>query len=324
MRREGLRRGLACVLILLLWGTAAAETPGSASGEAWQMDENGFLLSGPEDEYVLEDEENGLWQYARKDLAVTVRRFREEVPGKSKKKKRIREYCVAEIHASETSPLGAVMSQPVGKHPAGYNLVSPELLLERHPCVFAMSDDLYGIRLKQYKYYGVVIRNGEILATKTRNSKKSRPWPNLDTLAVYRDGSMKAYICDAMTAEEYLEQGAVHVFAFGPWLISDGKINEKVLDPDYYPYNEPRVAIGMVEPWHYVAVMVRGRPTEKYAGAHLDWMAEKLAEYGCVEAFNLDGGLTATMTFMGKIILTGGGKLRSQGSLITFGESNAQ
>ena len=325
MRKEGLQRGLAWMLILLLlWGTAAAETPGSAPGEAWQMDENGFLISGPEGEYVLEDEENGLWQYARKDLAVTVRRFREEVPGKSKKKSRIREYCVAEIHASETSPLGAVMSQPTKKRPAGYKLVSPELLLETHPCVFAMSDDLYGIRLQKYRYDGIVIRNGEILATKTRNSAKKRPWPNLDTLAVYRDGSMKAYICDAMTAEEYLEQGAVQVFSFGPVLISDGKISETVLDPKYYPYNEPRVAIGMVEPWHYVAVMARGRPKETYAGVRLDWMAEKLAEYGCVEALNLDGGLTATMAFMGKIIMTGGGKLRSQGSMIAFGESDAQ
>jgi len=83
------------------------------------------------------------------------------------------------------------------------------------------------------------------------------------------------------------------------------------------------VAIGMAEPWHYIAVLVRGRPSSTYAGVHLDWLAEKMAEYGCTEALNLDGGLTATMAFMGKIILTGGGKLRSQGSLITFGESSA-
>lgn len=324
MNRNRVIRSLtAMILALTLWvGYAPAE--GTESGDAWELDGQGFLISGPGEEYILEDEETGLWQYASADLAITIRRFREEVPGKNKKKTRTREYCVAEIRTTEAEPLGAVMSQPTKKRPAGYKLVSPELLLEAHPCVFAMSDDLYGIRLQKYKYDGIVIRNGEILATKTRNSAKKRPWPNLDTLAVYGDGSMKAYVCDAMTAEEYLEQGAVHVFAFGPWLISDGKINEAVLDPDYYPYNEPRVGIGMVEPWHYVAVMVRGRPTEKYAGVHLDWMAEKLAEYGCVEALNLDGGLTATMAFMGKIILTGGGKLRSQGSLITFGETGVQ
>ena len=324
MRREGLRRGLLRGLILLLiWTTAAAEMTDSPAEETWTMDERGFLISGPGEEYILEDEENGLWQYARKDLAITVRRFREEVPVKGKKKARIREYCVADIHASETSPLGAVMSQPTKKRPAGYKLVSPELLLETHPCIFALSDDLYGIRLQKYQYDGIVIRNGEILATKTRDSSKKRPWPNLDTLAVYADGSMKTYVCDALTPEEYLEQGAVQVFSFGPVLISEGKISETVLNPKYYPYNEPRVAIGMAEPWHYIAILVRGRPSSTYAGVHLDWLAEKMAEYGCTEALNLDGGLTATMAFMGKIILTGGGKLRSQGSLITFGESSA-
>ena len=39
-------------------------------------------------------------------------------------------------------------------------------------------------------------------------------------MAVYQDGSMKCFDCDALTAEEYLDQGAVHVFAFGPWLLS--------------------------------------------------------------------------------------------------------
>jgi len=42
-------------------------------------------------------------------------------------------------------------------------------------------------------------------------------------------------------------------------------------------------------------------------------------EKGCVEALNLDGGLTATMMFNGKAIETGGSNLRSQGSMICFG-----
>ena len=320
MNRNRVIRSLtAMILALTLWaGCAPAE--GTESGEAWELDGQGFLISGPGEEYILEDEETGLWQYASAALAITIRRFREEVPGKNKKKTRIREYCVAEIRTTEAEPLGAVMSQPTKKRPAGYKLVSPELLLEAHPCVFAMSDDLYGIRLQKYKYDGIVIRNGEILATKTRNSAKKRPWPNLDTLAVYRDGSMKAYVCDAMTAEEYLAAGATQVFSFGPVLITDGEISETVLDPKYYPYNEPRAAIGMIEPRHYIAVIVRGRPEGTYVGAHLDWVAQKLKEYGCVEALNLDGGLTATMAFNGKLILTGGTSLRSQGSLIVFGE----
>ena len=270
---------------------------------------------------TVADPENGFWQYTGEHLTVTIHRFRETRQTK-KKQERTLEYCVAEIQASPEAPLTAVMTEATKKRVAGYKLVSPETLLEAHPVVFALSDDLYGIRLQKYQYDGVVIRNGEILARKTRNSKKSRPWPNLDTLAVYGDGSMKAFVCDAYTPEEYLDQGAVQVFSFGPMLISGGEINPAVLKEDYYPYNEPRAAIGMVEPWHYIAIAVRGRPNTKYMGVHLDWLAEKMQEYGCVEALNLDGGLTVTMAFMGELILTGGGSLRSQGSMITFGNLN--
>ena len=266
---------------------------------------------------VTDDDENGLWSYESPELTVRIQRFREDK--QVGKQTRILEYCIADIQASEASPLFAVMTDPTKKRVAGYKLVSPEILIEKYPAVFAMSDDLYGIRLQKYKYDGVVIRNGEVMASKTRNSQKSRAWPNLDTLAVYGDGSMKTFVCDAYTPEEYLAQGAVQVFAFGPILISEGQINEQVLNPKYYPYNEPRVAIGMVEPWHYVAILVRGRPDKTYAGVHLDWLAQKLLDCGCVEALNLDGGLTATMMFMGKVIITGGGALRSQGSLIEFG-----
>ena len=289
--------------------------------------EVGRALAEEEDIQLTEDDENGFWEYQSPTLRITIRRYTETVT--SKKKDRKREYCVADIQASPEEPLFPIMTEATAKRVAGYKLVSPELLEEKHLPLFAMSDDLYGIRLQKYDYKGIVIRNGEILSTKTRSSAKKRAWPNLDTMAVFADGSMKAFVCDAYTAEEYLAMGATQVFSFGPILISDGVINEEVLNPKYYPYNEPRVALGMIEPWHYVAIAVRGRPTSEYAGVHLDWMAEKMQEMGCTEALNLDGGQTAIMMFNGKIILSGAVKtskkqtvpvLRSLGSMITFGK----
>ena len=314
-----MKRFLCYLLCLMTIGSLAlAEEP--------VLDENGFWADAEEgQEYILEDEENGVWKYATSSLSIEIHRTRETK--KVKKKNRIFEYFVADIHASPASPLVPVMTDATKNNPAGVKQVSPEILARKYDCVFAVSDDMYGLRRQKnngkyrYAYRGVVIRNGEVLCQKTRNSKKSRAWPNLDTLALYGDGSMKTFVCDALTPEEYLEQGAEQVFAFGPWLIADGEINPEVLDPDYYPYNEPRVAIGMVEPWHYVVLLVRGRPDSKYAGAHLDWMAQTMQELGCVEALNLDGGETATMLFMGKVIGSGGDALRSQGSLITFGTS---
>lgn len=301
------------VLLALL---AALLPAGAGLGE----EEGPEGQDNPAEEYILEDEDAGIWQYAGEGLEIRITRYREDVT--YKRQKRTREYYVAEILASPEQPLSVIQTQALKTKPAGYKLASPELLLEEHPAVFALSDDMYGLRIQKYDYQGVVIRNGEILTTKTRDSssgKYRRSWPNLDTLAVYGDGSMKTFVCDALTAEEYLEQGAVNVFAFGPILVSGGEVSENVMNAMDAGYNEPRAAIGMIEPWHYIAVMVRGRPTSRYAGVHLDWLADKMKELGCVEALNLDGGLTATMAFRGKIIGSGGEKLRSQGSMITFG-----
>ena len=66
-----------------------------------------------------------------------------------------------------------------------------------------------------------------------------------------------------------------------------------------------------------------GRPDNKYTGVKLRFLAEKLQEYGCTEALNLDGGATLYMSFMGKMIIQGDlsnlKKTRNVGSLIVFG-----
>ena len=308
-------------LLILLPGLSFAE---ETAGE-WHFDAKGFLTGeNPGEEYILEDPENGIWQYASKDLSVKITRVREQY-----NKKKMREYCVAEIWASEASPMQAILSAPKGRLPEGANQVSPKLLVEKHPCVFAMSDDFYGSRQKGIlektgsRQPGVIIRNGEIRWEKTKapESRYGRHRPCLDVLAVYGDGSMKTYVSNAMTAQEYLDKGAIHTFAFGPWLISEGKINEKeaVEGCGYYEQMEPLTGLGMVEPYHYIAIVVHGRPKEKYAGVRLSWLADRLLEYGCTEALNLDGGGTACMFFNGKPVIQGQPDLRSMGGMIGFG-----
>ena len=220
---------LLLALLFLLPGFSLSE---EAAGE-WHFDEKGFLTGeNPGEEYLLEDAENGIWQYASKDLSVKITRVREQY-----NKKKIREYCVAEIWASEDSPMEAILTAPKGKWPEGVNQVSPELLVQKHPCIFAMSDDYYGsrqqniLRKTNVVQPGVIIRNGEIRWEKTKatGSKYGRHRPCLDTLAVYQDGSMKTHISDELTAQEYLDQGAVHTFAFGPWLIHEGKRRLRLL-----------------------------------------------------------------------------------------------
>ena len=61
----------------------------------------------------------------------------------------------------------------------------------------------------------------------------------------------------------------------------------------------------MFEPGHYLAVMVEGRH-RKSKGCTLVDLAAILQDRGCVQAFNMDGGETSCILFMGKQICTVG------------------
>lgn len=283
---------LACLLIV---PAAMADSP--------------FLV---EDEPLITiDEENGLWQYESPTLTITITRKQDDTP---------LTWYETEVIASPEEPLHTAISS--GQRKPGRALVNPLTLAKEHHAVLAISDDFCGYRLRRDLTAGIIIREGQVLSSKTYSRNKWRTWPNLDTLAVYHDGSMKTYPCDALTTEEYLSQGATNVFAFGPVLVSGGELNSLVLDEDYYAYNEPRMAIGMVEPYHYIILTVKGR-TKDSLGVKPDWVAHKMLELGCVEALNLDGGGTAVLIFMGKTINRTEKNLRSINSLITFGSTES-
>ena len=111
-------------------------------------------------------------------------------------------------------------------------------------------------------------------------------------------GDMQVFLSNEKTAEEYLAMGAYDVLAFGPYLIRDGELNEFGLET-YGLSHAQRTAIGMVEPGHYFAMMLEGRHS-KSSGDGISFLAEKLYERGCTQAFNLDGGATSCIVFMGK------------------------
>ena len=172
----------------------------------------------------------------------------------------------------------------------------------------------------------MVIRDGKIYRDHVRKTSKS--YPLGDELAVFADGAMRAYDYDAYTAEEYLAMGAVHVLSFGPWLVKDGEINPRVLTNTYMQYHEPRCAIGMIAPGHYVVITVDGR-YDGAIGAYFGWLAARMQAVGVTEALNLDGGGTTALVFMGtQISRVGsakpdGSNTRRVSGLLGFGTSDA-
>ena len=280
-----IRRTLCMLLMLtLLWGGlhAAAEE----KGEFPALNDAGFLDSG---EFVWEDEENGVWRYASSTLRVEI--FRRE------QKKPARVWYEAEVFCAEGSVGPRMIANDPEHWKTAANMEYPYKIARKYGTVFAVSNDFAQLRLQQKKSRpGIIIRDGKIWSDRTKK-KGVKDFPNLDCLAIWPDGDMKVYYSDEKTAEEYLEDGAVDVLAFGPILIRDGKLNEEALKK-YGTSHAQRTAVGMVEKGHYFFMMLEGR-IKRSKGDGISFLAEKLLEKGCTLGFNLDGGETACIVFMG-------------------------
>ena len=93
----------------------------------------------------------------------------------------------------------------------------------------------------------------------------------------------------------------MHVLSFGPTLIENGEVAlGKNLESRDKKTN-PRCAIGMIEPLHYIFVVANGR-TDEDRGLTAMELARVFEKFGCTFAYNLDGGGSATMVFMGELI----------------------
>ena len=171
----------------------------------------------------------------------------------------------------------------------------------RHHVVFAANGDYYTYRLgsKNGHPVGIEIRNGEIYYD-TQYDEETDFFPNLDTLAFYRDGRVDVHHSCELKPNEYLEADAYNVYSFGPYLIRDGKLSEWVLDPGKTKAKNPRHAFGMIEPGHYKDIMCEGRLGSRSEGVTMPQLALLAQAAGCVECCNLDGGQTAVVIFMGK------------------------
>ncbi len=252
----------------------------------------GYLPEGMEP-CIVSDWENGSWLYITQDLRVEITRYRRTTPTKLV-------WYIAEIR-SENETMRTI---PFNEERPGRTNGLPEDMAIKHKVVYAQSGDFYSYRVANDKRTGVIIRNGEILHSKTY-SKPVLTLPSLDTAAFFPNGDMKVFESHEHSAQDFIDMGATEVLSFGPILVRDGVINP-VMDTNF-THEEPRSAIGIIGPGHYIGMLVEGR-TAFSEGCGLKFMAETLYDLGCVDALNLDGGGTAAMVFMGESVELGSGQ----------------
>ena len=119
---------------------------------------------------------------------------------------------------------------------------------------------------------------------------------------LYEDGSLEIVKETDVTAEELRDAGATDIFSFGPGLVIDGEISVDENDEvKRAQVTNPRTAIGLLSPLHYLFVVSDGR-TEESIGLSLYDLAKLMKDLGCVTAYNLDGGGSSTMWFNGKVL----------------------
>ena len=256
------------------------ETPISATSS---IATNTYLSSGNTDKSEADYDD---WSYTRDDLQIKIQKV-ESGSGSNKIT-----YYVADVQVKDATDIYSAFA----KNKFGRNIVeTTSSIAEDNDAIFAINGGYYGFRED-----GILIRNGVVYRnTGTR-----------DGLAFYEDGTMKTYDETITSAEKLISEGVIDTFSFGPTLVKDGKAItnfesvkiDKNMGNSSIQNSNPRTGVGMISPNHYVFVVVDGRKEGYSKGMTLNEFSKLFEELGCTEAYNLDGGGSSTMYFMGRVV----------------------
>lgn len=232
-------------------------------------------------EVVVNDQDNEHWEYRSSTLSVII--DREHILRSDDKPI---SYCVAHIRMRGEDTFQAGIHTVSMK--SIQRLEPPWYMARRYRAVLAITGD--NLTRAETELKGILIRNGSIYSSNQAQ----------DTLALYpNDFSMKVFKPKTITPQALLGQGVLNTFSFGPTLLNH---YERDLESKrgHLGRANPRCGIGMVEPGYFIAITVDGRQPKYSVGMTMDGFAQLFYLYGCQLAYNLDGGSSTAMVFMGE------------------------
>lgn len=224
-------------------------------------------------EIILSDFENGIWQYRGETLAIYIERKTLEYDGNPVVS------FIADIYMRDFSSYRSGVRNPCAPHKFG----------RYEQAVLAITGDNLIRAEKEMK--GCLIRSGKFYCD----------YNAADTLAIHDDMTLSVLSPDEFTAEELIDAGIRDTYSFGPILVRDGRINASC-NQHRVAYPNPRCGIGMVEQGHWIAIVTDGRQPGYSYNIGLEDFAQLFLSLGCENAYNLDGGSSAAMVFMGETI----------------------
>ena len=263
-----------------------------------------FRREGDPPEVIVVDAVNGYWEYKTDALSIIINRFvttYATLAGKTYPQV----YFVAEIRMRGVNAFRTGQS---AERRNGLGPILPYILARRERGVLLITGDNLVTNDKNVK--GILIRGGKFIGD----------FWGADTMAMYPDMTLRVFRVKEISKDELLADGVRDAISFGPTLMREGKILEGVDKVrDLGDERNPRTGIGMVSPGHFIAIVADGRQKDDYShGMSLSKFAELFVPYGCVEVYNLDGGVSAAMIFMGEQINRHADRANATGYAISF------
>ena len=265
------------------------------SNDDIQKQQVSYFAAEGDGESVISNEQKGYWEYKSESLSVIIsRNSMEDSSGNPVV------YYVADIRMNGDNEYRSGFGY---FNEAGSAKSRPYEIARKYKAVLAITGD--NLVNAEEKNKGVLIRNG-ILYSEGRKK--------VETMAINEDLTITLYPSDT-EAKTIIEDGVQASYGFGPVLVSDGVCDSTLVKHRLNRVN-PRCGIGMVEPGHFVAIVVDGRQPKYSVGISLVQFAELFKSNGCSVAYNMDGGVSAGMVFMGEHInrhrSSGAGRVSSQ------------
>jgi exopolysaccharide biosynthesis protein len=191
---------------------------------------------------------------------------------------------IADVQISDPSYLKTALAQ----NTYGRNIEqTTSAIAEAHNAIFAVNGDYYGFRDK-----GFVLRNGVVY----------RDNGDGQALVIDSEGILSVVNERETDLSSLTADGAAQALSFGPALVLDGESAvTKGDEVGRAKESNPRTAIGQIGELHYLFVVSDGR-TDESEGLSLTALAKVFTDRGANIAYNLDGGGSSTMVFMGEVV----------------------
>lgn len=237
-----------------------------------------FRQEGEPDEVIVQDYENGHWEYRSDILSVIIDRQQLRIKNHP--------YCqyIAHIRMRKINSFRSIVSSHYDVATASE---PPWRLARNYRAVFAITGD--NINNADLDFKGVLLRRGILYSDRGGE----------DTLVMRDDFTMEILHRNERSGIDLMDSGVLNTYSFGPTLVEHYKINPDVSKHRVAREN-PRCGIGMIEPGHFVAIVSDGRDETRAFGYTMEQFAELFVEQGAEVAYNMDGGNSTAMVFMGE------------------------